>query len=121
MALTYWDPHFDNFIVRGEKIVGMLDFERTDIMSIDYVLDIVQRMVRRPEKYASEESEQFTKAADYSSLLDWYQEFYPELFDFEDLERRLDIYSISYSLSEIDWYPQAEAAKQELLSCIGHT
>lgn len=120
IALTYWDPHFDNILVSdNNSITGILDFERTDIMSMDYVLDIVQRMVRHPGKYASEESEPFTRLEDYAELLDWYEEFYPELFEFDDLGTRLDIYSIEHSLSEIFYFPHGTAAWEELYRCIG--
>ena len=120
MALTYHDPHFDNIIVSDDDkwIAGVLDFERTDILSIDFVLDLVRRMASRPGKYASEESEPFTKTEDYSELVQWYEEFYPELFDFKDLDKRLDIYTIEHSLAEIFWYPQGTAARAELLRCI---
>ena len=120
MALTYHDPHFDNIIVsEDDRIAGILDFESADILSIDFVLDLVRRMVSRPGKYASEESEPFTRVEDYSELMRWYEEFYPELFDFEDLGKRLDIYTVEHSLAEIFWYPEGTAARQELLRCIG--
>lgn len=120
MALTYHDPHFDNIIVsEDDRIAGILDFESTDILSIDYVLDLVRRMVSRPGKYASEESEPFTRVEDYSELMDWYEEFYPEVFGFDDLGKRLDIYTVEHSLAEIFWYPEGTAARQELLRCIG--
>jgi len=121
MALTYHDAHFDNIIVSEDDktVVGVLDFESADILSIDFVLDLVRRMVARPGKYASEESEGFTRLEDYSELLHWYEEFYPEVFDFKDLGKRLDFYAIKHSLAEIFWYPQGTAARQELLRCIG--
>ncbi|MCX6376687.1 MAG: phosphotransferase [Armatimonadetes bacterium] len=121
MALTYHDPHFDNIIVSDDdkRIAGVLDFERTDILSIDYVLDLVRRMVSQPGKYASEESEPFTNTEDYAELLHWYEEFYPEVFDFEDLDKRLAIYCIEHSLAEIFSYPEGPAAYEELSRCIG--
>ena len=87
-------------------------------MSIDFVLDLVRRMASRPGKYASEESEPYTNMEDYSELMEWYEEFYPEVFDFPDLDKRLDIYTIEHSLAEIFWYPQGTAAREELLRCI---
>jgi aminoglycoside phosphotransferase (APT) family kinase protein len=121
MALTYHDPHFDNIIVSDDdtRIAGVLDFERTDILSIDFVLDLVRRMVNQPGKYASEESEPFTRMEHYSELMEWYEEFYPEGFAFEDLDKRLDIYTIEHSLAEIFYYPEVPAAREELLTCIG--
>lgn len=120
IALTYHDPHFDNILISDDgHVTGILDFERTDIASVDFVLDLVRRMVRRPGKYASEESERFTTAEDYSELLLWYEEFYPELFDFADLETRLDIYTVEHSLAEVWWYPEGHAARDELRRIVG--
>ena len=39
--------------------------------------------------------EPFANKADYAHLMEWYKEFYPELFDFPELERRLDLYDIA--------------------------
>jgi len=115
MALTYHDIHFDNIIISDDNhIAGILDFEMTDICSIDFVLDLVRRMVTRPGKYASEESELFTRSEDYSELLRWYEEFYSELFDFADLEQRLDIYTVEHSLAEVFYYPEGSVARDEL-------
>lgn len=114
MALTYWDLHFDNFLVLEGKIVGMLDFERSIYASIDYVLVLVRRMMNNPKKYASEHAEQFVEKADYENLMEWYKEFYPELFNFEYLEKRLDLYLLEQLLIDLYWYPEAEALKSEL-------
>lgn len=114
MALTYYDPHFDNFIFYEDQISGMLDFERTEITSIDYVLDLVQRMVKFPKKYASLEAEKFIRAADYSELLNWYQESYPELFEFKDIEIRLAVYAIDHALHDIILFPDATQPHKEL-------
>ena len=94
IALVYWDAHFDNILVKGNKIVGILDFERTELSSIDFVLDIIQRMSDYPQKYMAAEWEQYAKKEDYARLINWFQEFYPELFQFKDLDIRLDLYSI---------------------------
>jgi aminoglycoside phosphotransferase (APT) family kinase protein len=118
-ALTHCDPHFDNLLVSGEEIVGIVDFEGTDVMSIDYVLDLVARMVRQPRKYASEQSEPFVKAEDYAKLLHWYEEFYPEAFAFPDLDRRLAIYAVEHSVEEIFYYPRGEEARRELAGYVG--
>jgi aminoglycoside phosphotransferase (APT) family kinase protein len=114
VALTYYDAHFDNFIVRGGQIVGMLDFERTDLMSIDYALDIVQRMVMFPNKYASEAAEPLIIADDYAELMTWFQELYPELFQFERMETRLALYSVEHDLKELLEWPNSNRALAEL-------
>ncbi|MEI8252594.1 MAG: hypothetical protein WCG25_02370 [bacterium] len=46
----------------------------------------------------SEEFEKFAKQEDYIHLLDWFLEFYPELFEFKNLDKRLDLYFVEYDL-----------------------
>jgi aminoglycoside phosphotransferase (APT) family kinase protein len=118
MALVYWDVHFDNVLVEGDTITGLLDFERTEYASIDFVLDTVKRMVDFPKKYMSQYAEQFAKAEDYSDLLEWYKEFYPELFAFENLEKRLALYSIAHDLKDLSEWPNVEELKQNILKTV---
>ena len=114
IALVYWDAHFDNLLVEDGVIVGLLDFERTELASIDFMLDIVKRMVESPKEYMSKYAEQFAKNEDYAKLLDWYKEYYPELFDFEQLDRRLDFYSIAYNLKDLETRPDVQAIKENI-------
>jgi hypothetical protein len=55
-------------------------------------------MVEHPTKYMSEEFEKFAKKEDYIHLLGRFHEFYPELFEFKNIDKRLDLYSIEYDL-----------------------
>jgi aminoglycoside phosphotransferase (APT) family kinase protein len=117
LALTYWDIHFDNVLVNktNGQITGLLDFERTDIASVDFVLETVKRMVDFPKKYMSEYAEQFfTKNEDYAELLNWYQEFYPELFAFKDMEKRLALYSLAHDLEDLENWPQVQQLKDNI-------
>jgi len=114
ISLVYWDAHFDNILVKDNKVIGILDFERTELASIDFVLDILKRMMNYPKKYMSEESEKFAKKEDYKNLLDWFQEFYPELFDFKELEKRLDLYDIESNLKGLIGWPNVIELKQQL-------
>jgi len=118
LALTYWDVHFDNILVSEGKIAGLLDFERTEITSIDFVLDTVKKMVDFPKKYMSEYAEQFAKDEDYEDLLNWYREFYPELFEFNNIERRLDLYSIAHDLQDLEGWPNVQSLKDNILKVI---
>jgi len=118
MTLVYWDAHFDNILVQDTKIVGILDFERTEVSSVDFVLDIVKRMVEYPKKYMSEKFEKFAKKEDYAHLLDWFQEFYPELFEFENLDKRLDLYAVEHDLDTLIWYPHSVEVKQMIAKTV---
>ena len=118
MALVYWDAHFDNILVQGTKVVGILDFERTEIASIDFILDILKRMVEYPKKYMSAASEKYAKKEDYIHLLEWFKEFYPTLFDFKYLNRRLDLYTIKHDLDTLIAYPDSIETKKIIAKTI---
>lgn len=114
MALTYFDVHFDNLIVQGTKLAALLDLELLDVTSIDFTLDIARRMKNEPTKYASEAAKPFIKPEDYAHLLDWYREFYPEVFDFPDLETRLSFYELMDSIEHMSEYPHHEKLKDRV-------
>lgn len=101
VALTYFDPHFDNILVADGRITGLLDLERTEMASIDYVLDLVWRMVCKPTKYMSEYAKQFARDEDYADLMRMYEAFYPELFAFDELPTRLNLYLIAHDLRDL--------------------
>ncbi len=121
IALVYWDAHFDNILVKENKIVGILDFERTELSSIDFILDIIKRMVDYPKKYMSEEFEKFAKKKDYSQLLIWFQEFYPELFEFKNLDKRLDLYALEHDLDTLLGWPNSNEVKQMIAKTVNYS
>ena len=100
-VLVYWDAHFDNILIKDNKIIAILDFERTDLASIDFVLDIVKRMSEHPNHYISRKYAKYAKKEDYKNLLKRYKKFYPELFEFNNLDIRLDLYLIEHVLKNI--------------------
>lgn len=118
LALTYFDAHFDNVLVEGDQIAALLDFERTEITSIDFALDVVRRMVEFPTKYPSEQSGHFCKGEHYTHLLEWYEEYYPELFQFKNLKRRLDFYAIAHDLEDLENWPNVQSLKDNLLRIV---
>lgn len=121
IALVYWDAHFDNILVKRNKIVGILDFERVDLSSVDYVLDIIKRMVDYPKKYVCEEFEKFAKKKDYSQLLSWFHEFYPELFVFKNLNVRLDLYAVEHDLAALLRLPNSSEVKRMIAKTIKYS
>lgn len=118
IALVFWDAHFDNVLVKNNKIVGILDFERTELASLDYNLDVIKRMVDYPKKYMSEAFEKFAKKEDYANLLIWFKEFYPSLFDFKHLDKRLDLYAIEHDLNTLIDYPNSDETKQMIAKTV---
>ncbi|MAG77639.1 MAG: hypothetical protein CL811_12865, partial [Colwelliaceae bacterium] len=119
MALVYWDIHFDNILINNKKIVGILDFERTELASIDFTLDIVKRMVDYPKKYMAEKFEKLARKKDYEKLLNWFEEFYPDLFKFKDLDSRLALYSLEHDLDTLLWYPKSKDVRKMIAKTVG--
>lgn len=114
IVLVNWDLHFDNFLVRDNKIVGFLDFENCMTAALDYQMVLVKRMVRNPTKYASEHAAKFISDKDYENLIDWYEEYYPAMFDFKDIKKRLRLYAIEHCLDDIYYFPKIEDLKKEV-------
>lgn len=115
LALLYWDVNLDNIIVNAHgKMVGLIDFEHTGVVSIDFLLDIVQQTVRYPWLTLSPEMEKFADPKDYEHVMDWYKEFYPELFDFPDLDKRLDLYELEGILRKLPRFPKAKQLRDRL-------
>lgn len=115
LGLMYWDTHFDNIIINNEaRLVGLIDFEHVDVVSIDFMLIIVRNMMRYPHIMLSKSEEQYAKKEDYQQLEAWYREFYPELFAFRDLERRIDFYDLSDILRMLPRFPKAQQLHDRL-------
>ncbi|MEK6858045.1 MAG: phosphotransferase, partial [Nanoarchaeota archaeon] len=118
IALVHWDVHFDNILIKNNQIVGLIDFERTELASIDFTLDVIKRMVEYPKKYMSKKFEKFAKKKEYSKLLNWFKEFYPELFQFKNLDKRLDLYSIEHDLATLLGWPNSKATKKMIAKTV---
>lgn len=120
MALVYWDAHFDNVLVKDGEVTGILDFERVDVASIDFTLDVFKRMVEYPKKYMSQRYEKYAKKEDYMYLMGWCKEFYPELFDFHDMEKRLSLYALEHDLKDVIGYPEDKELSRMLENIIDY-
>ena len=106
--LVHRDIHFDNILVENIQITGMIDFEKIIVGSLDFVLSMVRRMSLFPTKYMSEADEPHAKKEDYENLLQRFEEYYPELFDFKDLAIRLMFYDLEYDLRLLKHHPQEQ-------------
>lgn len=119
IGIVYWDVHFDNILVKDGNISGILDFEWSDLMSIDYVLDLANRLQNYPTIYTlREEDENNIKEEDYKNIMQYYRESYPELFTFKDIEKRIALYSIKYDLRLLLKFPNSENLKERLLKTL---
>lgn len=114
-VLVHNDLHFDNIFYKDGKI-KLIDFERSMIAPKEFELDILYRMVRLPWKFASEETEEYTKIEDYSKIMSYINEFYPELMNIPKLYKKLAIYDMLYFLEQYVEAPQYEDLKEQIIS-----
>jgi hypothetical protein len=120
LCLNFWDVHFDNILVdKSFRVCGLIDFEGIDVYSADYRLMTVDIMERYPHIFVSEVMEPYAKKEDYAHLLEWYKEFYAELFDFTDIARRIDFYDLLDIVSKLPEWPKAENLHERLTDVLG--
>lgn len=114
-VLVHNDLHFDNIFVDNGKI-KVIDFERSMYAPRDFELNIFYKMIRKPWKFASEETEEYTDASQYSNIMLYVQKYYPELLSTPNLYERLGIYDIVYFLNQLVFYPKLDELKNDVLS-----
>lgn len=113
-VLIHNDLHFDNIFFNDGKI-KLIDFERSIYAPRDFELDILYRMIRKPWKFASEETEPYTDLSDYSNIMSYIEKYYPELVNIQSLYKRLAIYDIVYYLEHLIRHPDIEELKNDVL------
>ncbi len=114
-VLIHNDIHFDNIIYKDGKI-KIIDFERSMFAPIDKELDIFLRMIDIPEKYASVEAEKEVKKEDYKNIKTYVQEYYPELFEVPNLDKRIAIYNLREYLRAYFFYQGEEEIKDKIIN-----
>lgn len=108
------DLHFDNIIYNYGKI-KLIDFERSIYAPKDFELGILYRMIRKPWKFASEETEEYTKLSDYENIMAYIEKYYPELISIDNLYKRLGIYDVIYYLKHYINNPSIMELKEDIL------
>ena len=116
-VLVHNDLHFDNIFYKDGKI-KLIDFERSVYAPKDFELDIPYRMIRKPWKFASEETEKYTKLEDYSNIMNYIEKYYPELVETPNLYKRIAIYDMVYFMKQLVEYPHLDELKQDVLSAV---
>lgn len=114
-VLVHNDLHFDNIFYNDGKI-KLIDFERSIYAPRDFELDILYRMIRKPWKFASEETEEYTRLEDYENIMMYIEKYYPELIHIDNLYKRLAIYDMVYYLKQYINNPSILELKEDILS-----
>ena len=109
------DLHFDNIFVNDGKI-KIIDFERSMFAPRDFELDILYRMIRKPWKFASEETEQYIESSDYTNIMLYINKYYSKLLNVPNLSQRLAIYDMVYFFKQLVEYPEIDELKEDVIS-----
>jgi aminoglycoside phosphotransferase (APT) family kinase protein len=112
---VYWDVHLDNFIVDDDfKLQAIIDLENVEPTSLDYPLFVVEKMVNDPIKFLREEDEKYADKKDYEHLREYYQKYYPEMFNFPHLDNRVKLYKLLDILHLLQDWPDDEQLYEQL-------
>lgn len=100
-VLVHADLHFRNVLAIGERVTGVIDFEGCRPASPDVELDTIIRFFGAEQQFGS------TEVNDYSGVIGWFREGYPELFAHPRLIERLEVYESLWHLVQIHhWRPE---------------
>ena len=72
-------------------------------------------MIRKPWKFASEDTEQYTNLSHYLNIMSYIEKYYPKLVSISNLYKRLAIYDIVYFLKHLVQNPNIEELKNDVL------
>lgn len=116
-VLVHNDLHFDNIFIYEDNI-KVIDFERSMYAPKDFELNIIYKMIRKPWKFASKETENYTDSKDYANILLYIKKYYKELIDIPNFYERMAIYDIVYYLELLIEYPKISELKKDVLDAV---
>ena len=116
--VCHTDMHFDNIMIDDDNNIKILDYDRLRISSIDYELNVFNIMSKTPELVANEKIKKQVKKEDYSELLSMIQKNYPEMFKFDFLNKRLNIYALKYYLGLLENVKEKDRAISTLMEIV---
>lgn len=112
--LTFWDLHFNNVIVKNKKVVGFIDFDAIVYASLDNPLAVVKRIMIQPKVYVSKDFAKNINSKDYENLFFWYKKYFPEMFNFKNLDKRLDFYLLSSYLKHYEVFAKSQELEKRI-------
>lgn len=101
--VCHTDLHFDNIMIDNALNIVFVDYDRLRISSLDYELDIINDMCHTPQLVLSNSTMGCLETNDFTEVLPLMKKYYPELFDFTDMNIRLAIYSIKHYLASLGY------------------
>lgn len=96
--ICHTDMHFDNVVIDDENNITILDYDRLRIASLDYELNIFNIMQNHPELVVHNDMKKIIEQKDYKNILGMFQKKYKEMFEFSNLDDRLNVYALKHYL-----------------------
>lgn len=117
--VCHTDMHFDNIMIDDDNNITILDYDRLRISSLDYELNIFSIMSKTPDLVANDNLKDRVKTEDYSEILSMIQENYPEMFKFDHLNERLNIYALKHYLGLLGIVKEKDRVINALMEIVG--
>jgi aminoglycoside phosphotransferase (APT) family kinase protein len=96
--LIHGDLSFENILWDGSQVTAVLDFEWARGAPRDLDLDVLCRFLTLPAAHLPADQLERASAQDYTQVIGWLAESYPELFSHRDLNNRVTLYAIGYEV-----------------------
>lgn len=112
--ICHTDMHFDNILIDDKNNITILDYDRLRIASLDYELNIFNVMQRTPALIVNNEIKKKIKSDEYAEILGLLIEKYREMFEFKDLDKRLNIYALKHYLGLLNVVKEKNIVLKEL-------
>ncbi len=92
-CFCHGDVHFNNILVAGGKITGILDFDLSQAAPLDYEFDLPICFFRQPTFFLDDKlNNRYTKPLKKCEI--WLRKYYPSLFEISHIKERLGLYSV---------------------------
>jgi len=118
--VVYRDLHFDNILIDDNaNITTIFDFEDISYAPLYLALDTINRMCDYPYLYANEHDEKNAVSKDYKNIISILKETNKNLFETENLDKKLSIISLDYDLKQFIKYYRNKGLKDRIEKDIG--
>jgi aminoglycoside phosphotransferase (APT) family kinase protein len=102
-GLIHGDLHFENVLAEANTVVSVIDFEWAREAPRELDIDILARFCWNPQVHVGGDYQLGSK--DFRSVLFWWAEAYPEIFEAPNLSDRLMLSSLAFDVPWLLKFP----------------
>lgn len=116
-VLVHNDLQFNNILINGTRISGLVDFGRARRGPPDLDLDLFLRFLRHPRLFARAKDEDRLDPKEFLPAAGWLCDVYPELFSAPHLRVRLALYRLHYDFRALARRPELALSSRADMPC----